>query len=173
MDDRKRLYVLRHAKSSWEEPGLADHDRPLAPRGRRAATALAAYVRAHGIAPALVLCSSAVRARETLAGVDPGGEQLIEPELYSANAQRVLERLRRVPDVTESVMVVGHNPTLQLLVLALANPGATPAERSELESVGYKFPTGALAILDFEGRWSELAFGGADLLAMVRPKELV
>ena len=79
----KQLFVLRHAKSSWDDPGLDDHERPLAPRGRRAAQLISAYLRASKIEPALVLCSSARRARETLESVAPGGVTVIEPELYA------------------------------------------------------------------------------------------
>jgi phosphohistidine phosphatase len=173
MDDRKQLYVLRHAKSSWAEPGLDDHDRPLAARGRAATKAMAAHVREQGIRPELVICSSARRARETLEGVDPGGQRLIEPGVYSASATDLLRRLRRVTDATESVMVVGHNPTLQMLVLRLADPnGDAPDEDSDLGAVRGKFPTGALATLRFDGGWSELAPGRAELTGFVRPRQL-
>jgi len=87
MPTSKRLFVLRHAKSSWDDPGLADHDRPLAPRGRRATQAIAAHLDAAGIAPDLVLCSSARRARETLDGVAVGGEHVIESGLYDASCE--------------------------------------------------------------------------------------
>jgi phosphohistidine phosphatase len=173
MHDRRRLYVLRHAKSSWDEPGLDDHDRPLAPRGRDAAKAMAAHVRAQAIRPELVICSSARRARETLDGVDPAGQRLIEPGVYSASATDLLQRLRRVPAATESVMVIGHNPTLQMLVLCLVDPGsATLGGGSHLEAVRGKFPTGALATLQFDGGWGELAPGRAELAGFVRPRQL-
>src|ERR1700730_9963575 len=97
-----QLFVLRHAKSSWDEPGLDDHERPLAPRGRRATNLIAKYLASAQIEPALVLCSSARRTRETLDAVTPGGVVAIEPDLYSADASAILERLRRVPDETTS-----------------------------------------------------------------------
>jgi phosphohistidine phosphatase len=173
MHDRKQLYVLRHAKSSWNEPELDDHDRPLAPRGRDAAKAMAAHVRAQGIRPELVICSSARRARETLDGVDPTGRRLIEPAVYSASATDLLQRLTRVPDATESVMVIGHNPTLQMLVLCLADPsGDTLGEGSDLAGVRSKFPTGALATLGLDGPWGELSPGRAVLAGFVRPRQL-
>src|SRR5437868_2506052 len=84
MSASKHLFVLRHAKSSWDDPGLDDHERPLAPRGRRAAEAMAAHMSAHGVEPELV-CSSSRRTRETLAGVAVGGEHVIERELYGAS----------------------------------------------------------------------------------------
>jgi phosphohistidine phosphatase len=163
----KHLFVLRHAKSSWDEPGLDDHDRPLAPRGWQAVTALAEHLQASAIKPELVLCSSARRTRETLEGIRVGGEHLIEPELYDATAEDVVARLRRVAAAVESVMVIGHNPTMQTLVLRLAGgPGGA------VERVRAKYPTGGLATLTFDSGWSELAPGSARLAGFVRPKEL-
>lgn len=166
METTRHLFILRHAKSSWDDPGLDDHERPLAPRGQRAVKVLAEHLQASGIRPALVLCSSSRRTRETLEGVAPGGERRIEPELYSASGPELLERLQRVPEDIESVMVIGHNPTMQTIVLRLAGGD------SELEAVRRKFPTGALATLSFEGTWSELGPGRARLDAFVRPKAL-
>ena len=171
MSRSKQLFVLRHAKSSWDEPGLADHDRPLAPRGRRAVQAIAAHLNSAGITPELVLCSSARRTRETLQGVAVGGEHVIEPDLYGATCQEVLERLHRVPDEIGSVMLVGHNPTLQALVLRLAD-GDAAGSVPDLAEVRRKFPTGALATLTFDGAWVELSPRSAHLASYVRPKSL-
>jgi phosphohistidine phosphatase len=158
----RRLYLLRHAKSSWEEPGLSDHDRPLAPRGRRAAKAIGRHLRDHGIEPELVLCSSAVRARQTLERI--GLEGRIEPELYGAGAEELLARLHAVPASVRSVMLIGHNPDLQELALLLAS------DARELEA---KFPTGALATLTFGGHdWGALGPGTAELSGFVRPRDL-
>src|SRR5271166_5745408 len=100
MPATRQLFVMRHAKSSWESVGLDDHERPLAPRGRRAVKALSEHMRSREIMPALVLCSSSRRTRETLEGVNPGGEWVIEPDLYGAGADAVLDRLRCVPEDT-------------------------------------------------------------------------
>jgi phosphohistidine phosphatase len=166
----RSLHLLRHAKSSWDNPALSDDDRPLAPRGRRAAKLIASHLRREEIEPALVLCSSAARARETLAGIEQalgdGPDVLIERELYGASEDELLDRLRAVPDTVESVMLIGHNPSLQDLALTLARSG--PA----LEKVELKYPTAALATLVFEGSWRELGPGGAELQAFVRPKDL-
>jgi phosphohistidine phosphatase len=164
-----QLHVLRHAKSSWDDPALDDHERPLAPRGRRAVTLLARYVEAHELHPAQVLCSTARRARETLDGVAPGGEVFVERELYDASTTTMLERLKRVPSGTPSVMVIGHNPALQTLVLRLAGDNGS---NDDLAMVRRKFPTGALATLSFECDWSELEPGSATLVGLVRPKDL-
>src|SRR5262245_6241843 len=114
----KHLYLLRHAKSSWKDTSLPDHDRPLAGRGRRAAKAIAGHLREQGIEPELVLCSTARRARETLERIEPalGASALcLEDELYAAGAPALLERLRSVPDPVGSVMLIGHNPALEEL----------------------------------------------------------
>jgi phosphohistidine phosphatase len=166
----RTLYLLRHAKSSWEESGLPDHDRPLAARGRRATKLLAAYLRREGISPQLVLCSSARRARETLDGIAPalGGdvEVQVEADLYSATAGDLIERLHAIPDEVESAMLIGHNPTMQSLALSLATRG------EQLETVARKYPTGALGTLTFEGSWQGLGTGDGELVAFVRPKDL-
>jgi phosphohistidine phosphatase len=171
MSATRQLFVMRHAKSSWEDTGLNDHDRPLAPRGRKAVKALSDHVRSAEIEPVLVLCSSSRRTRETLEGVQPGGEWMIEPELYGAGPSTILDRLRRVPEEARSVMVIGHNPALQVLVLRLAGSGDGPAE-GDLAEVQRKFPTGALATLEFDCHWDALGPGCARLASYVKPKQL-
>jgi phosphohistidine phosphatase len=171
MPGSKQLFVLRHAKSSWDDPTLADHDRPLAPRGHRAVEALAQHLRANDIRPALVLCSTARRARETLDGINVGGEHVLEPGLYSADCEQLLDRLRRVPEEIDSVMLVGHNPALQTLVLSLAGGGAGVVD-SRLSQVRRKFPTGALAILTVTRSWRALAPRCGRLETYIRPKSL-
>jgi phosphohistidine phosphatase len=166
MAQRRVLHIARHAKSSWEDHDLPDHDRPLAARGRKAAKRMAKHLRDEGISPSLVLCSSARRTRETLERVEPGGDVRVERELYGASASELLERLRRVPDETQSVMLIGHNPAVQELALELA------ADGDRLADVERKFPTCALATLSVRGRWSELEAGAAELVAFVRPKDL-
>jgi phosphohistidine phosphatase len=166
----KRVYLLRHAKSSWKEPSLADRERPLAPRGRRAAKAIARHLRAQAIDPDLVLCSPARRARETLErieGVFERGAVRVEPALYEATPDALLELLRGTPATAGSVLVIGHNPSLQELALTLARPSA---RRQELAG---KFPTAALATLELAATgWQHIEPGGADLTAFVRPRDL-
>jgi phosphohistidine phosphatase len=169
-DGMQTLYLLRHAKSSWEEPGLPDQDRSLAPRGRRATRLLAEHLRREGISPQLVLCSSARRARETLDGIAPAlgaeVEVQVEADLYSAAAGDLIERLHAISSEVESALLIGHNPTMQSLALSLAARG------EQLETVAQKYPTGALATLTFERSWPELGPGDAELVAFVRPKDL-
>ena len=152
----RHLYVLRHAKSSWEDPGLDDHERPLGARGQLAVRILGEHLERQGIHPAQVLCSTARRTRETLEGMSPSGERVIEPELYGATGPDLLERLRLVPDKTESVMVIGHNPAMQTLVLRLADPSQ---DGSALATVRRKFPTGAMATLAFDCAWTSSTRG--------------
>jgi phosphohistidine phosphatase len=166
----KQLFLLRHAKSSWDDSELADHDRPLAPRGRRAAKLIAEHLGREGVTPALVLCSSARRTRETLDRISPAlGEGIsvrIERELYAASEQSLLERLRAVEAGVESLMLIGHNPGVQQLALSLAGAG------EKLAALRSKYPTAALATLEFSGRWADLRPGGAELTDFVTPKQL-
>jgi phosphohistidine phosphatase len=167
----KALHLLRHAKSSWADDEQPDRERPLAPRGRRAARRLAAHFDERGVHPDVVLCSSAVRARQTLELVAPGlgegVEVLVEEELYGASARQLLARLRCLPEEVDSAMVVGHNPGLQELTLLLARD-------SELrERAAAHFPTAALASLNLRrGGWTDLGRSTADLVAYLAPREL-
>jgi phosphohistidine phosphatase len=166
----KQLFLLRHAKSSWDDADLADHDRPLAPRGERALKLMAEHLGRERVTPALVLCSSAVRTRETLERIAPAlGEGIpveIERGLYGASEQRLLERLRAVDDEVESVMLIGHNPGVAQLARSLAGSGRNVADLSG------KYPTGAVATLEFSGRWGDLQPGRAELTDFVTPKQL-
>jgi phosphohistidine phosphatase len=157
------LYLLRHAKSSWDDPGLADHDRPLAARGLRNVGVLSQHLRAAEILPELVLCSTAQRARETLAAVLPAfdGETEIRVErgLYGASAEELLERLRAVPEAVQSVMVVAHNPGLEELASRLA--GAAAPER---------LPTSALVELSSAGTWATLGDGPCRVVSSTVPR---
>src|SRR3984885_12323509 len=170
MSSAKRLFVLRHAKSSWDNPGLDDHERPLAPRGRRALEVMSSHIETNGIAPEVVLCSTSRRTRETLDGIAVGGEHLIEPGIYSATCEEILMRLRELPAGVSSAMLIGHNPTAQVLVLRLSNQEATGGVDPGRDAVKRKFPTGTLATLSFDCAWSELASGRARLEEYVTPK---
>jgi phosphohistidine phosphatase len=166
-----KLHLLRHAKSSWEGD-VPDEERPLAPRGIRAARRVAEHMATRGISPALVLCSSSRRTQETLELLEPAlereAQRVVEEEIYLADADGLLERLRRVPAATPSVLLIGHNPGMQELVLLLA---AGP--RDEVARVREGLPTAALATLDTgTTAWSRLGPRGARLVELVVPREL-
>jgi phosphohistidine phosphatase len=130
---------------------------------------MADHLRRVGISPELVLCSPSRRRGDARADcAEPGksAEARIEPRIYAASAAALLEELHEVPDEVESVMLIGHNPGIQELALSLARPGP---ESGRVES---KFPTAALATLELDGSWRELAPGSAEFVAFVKPKEL-
>lgn len=165
------LYLLRHAKSSWADPTLPDHERPLAARGRRDAKRIAKHLARLGTEPELVLCSTAERTRETLELLRPalGATPAVrlEARLYAASSDELLERIRGVPEAVASVMLIGHNPGLHQLALVLASAGA------ELERLEAKFPTAALATLTLPNTtWSRLSQADALLTGYVVPKQL-
>jgi phosphohistidine phosphatase len=165
------LYLLRHAKSSWVDQTLPDEDRPLATRGRRDAKRIARHLVRRGVEPELVLCSSALRTRETLELVRPAlgptPTVRVEAALYAASSDVLLERIRAVPEAVDSVMLIGHNPGLQHLAVVLAAHGA------QLAQLKAKFPTAALATLTLPTTtWSQLSPADALLSAYVVPKQL-
>ena len=170
----RTLFLLRHAKSSWADPTLADHDRPLAPRGRRAAKRIARYVASDGaIRPGLVLCSTATRARDTLDALQPSLDDACDvqvvDEVYGADVHQLIDRLRAIEGDVASVMIIGHNPALHALALELTGDGAAAA----LAQLRAKFPTGALATLELAGStWKGLAAGQAYLARLVLPRQL-
>jgi phosphohistidine phosphatase len=169
---RHHIHLLRHAKSSRDDPGLPDHDRPLAPRGRRAAEALSRHADATGVAPDLVLCSSATRAVQTWEGIrsgfPPDTPIEVSRELYDADASSLLRRLNRLPDTVHSALVIGHNPAIEALAIGLTDTGGAGA----IDRMKTKYPTGALATLAFDRAWAELAWESATLEGFVVPREL-
>lgn len=168
----KRLLLLRHAKSAWDDPSQGDFDRPLAPRGRKAAPQMAAALVARGWAPEAALVSPAARTRETwalVAGVLPEAPEPAFPQaLYLASAAVLLDALRRAP-AADSLLLLGHNPGLERLAALLAGPGSDPAALAALRA---KFPTAGLAVLETDDDWAFLVEGGARLVAFLTPREL-
>jgi phosphohistidine phosphatase len=127
------------------------------------------YVRDRGVAPELVICSTSRRTRETVEAVAPPGELVLEPRIYSASSEELLLRVRALDPNLREVMIVGHNPALQMLILKLAG-GRRYSD--DLAAIRTKFPAGALATLAFEGDWSTLAPAEAELVGYVHPKAL-
>jgi phosphohistidine phosphatase len=169
----RRLLLLRHAKSSWDTPGLADLDRPLAPRGRQTAPLMAQLMAKRRWVPDLVLCSQAERVRETWQLMAPLlGEQIASKTLrtiYPGAPSRLLMVLHRAPDEARTLLLIGHNPGLAAFATSLCGGGPKKA----LARMSAKFPTAGLAVIAFDAeRWSEVAGGAGRLEAFVRPKDL-
>lgn len=163
----KRLHLLRHAKSSWEDESLPDRERPLAPRGLRASKRMARHIADAGLGLELVVSSPARRARQTL---DPLLELLepelrIEPRVYGAGVAELLALVRELPKEVDRVLLVGHNPGLHDFAESLAAEGE--------DRLAGKYPTGALASfeLDIES-WADAELRRARLVAFVRPRDL-
>ena len=169
----KILYLLRHAKSSWDNPALEDHDRPLACRGMQAAARMGSYFALADVRPDLVLCSSAARAAQTLEAIDVAigiggflGELKVEDGLYGVGAAGLLARLQDLPRPL-AARRDRTRPGVAGLAIALA--GHVTDQHHRLRD---KFPTCALATLTMTGTWADLGAGQADLASLVRPATL-
>ena len=161
----KTLLVLRHAKSSRNDPALDDHERPLNKRGQRDAPRMGELVREYGLIPDVVISSDAVRARLTAEAVAEAaryaGEILLDPHLYMACPADILSLLAMVRENAETVMIVGHNPGLETLV-------------EQLTGEPQDLPTAALAQIGLPiDRWRDLKRSTrGTLVGLWRPKEL-
>jgi phosphohistidine phosphatase len=170
-DDYRTLVLLRHAKSDYP-PGVADHERPLAPRGEREAALAGDWLRAHAPAVDAVLCSTATRTRETLARTRIEAPVNYLDRLYDATPGAVIEEINSVesrfgPDV-ETVLVIGHEPAMSAVALGLATThgsNTTAAER-----ISTKFPTSAIAVLRTAEPWNQLTLSGAALVSFHVPR---
>lgn len=169
----RTLLLLRHAKSSWESTGVADVDRPLAPRGRQAAPAMARLMAERGWVPDLVLRSQAERVRETWQLMAPLlGPQIpckILRSLYPGAPSRLLAALQKAAADVRTLLLIGHNPGVGSLAVSLCGAGPDKA----LEQMSAKFPTAGLAVIGFEvERWSDVGDRAGRLEAFVRPRDL-
>ena len=169
----KRLYLLRHAKSSWDGSGLDDLERPLAPRGHRAAPLIGAHMARQGYRPELALCSPARRARETWSHVrgmlDCDVSEEIRDDVYLASWVELLVLVHSLEDRYASAIVIGHNPGMEEFAHELAG-GLTLAEKTRTFG---KFPTGGLAVFDLAtDGWHDLAADQCRLIEFVRPADL-
>lgn len=168
-----RLLLLRHAKSAWDDPGLSDFDRPLNARGRRAAPLMGRHMAEHALSPDLVLCSTARRTRETFACLLPflAHDMTVRftRALYDTTDRDYLDVLRREGGQTRTLLLIGHNPALQALAVALVGSG-NPALMAE---IGATYPTAGLTIIDFPERgWADIRPEGGRIVAFFRPREL-
>ena len=165
----KTLYLLRHAKSSWDDPSVPDHDRPLNDRGRRAAAIMAEQISKRGIRPEVVLCSTARRAVETLESLgdmfSESADIHIERGLYLAGLGDLTERVNELSAHVGSAMLVGHNPGMHEFGIALAGEGA------RLDSLLRKMPAGALAVLEFDQEGWDLKPVTGRLQDLVLPRD--
>ena len=169
----RTLLLLRHAKSSWADPQLEDFERPLNSRGLEAASALAAHFVVTNLQPDLVLCSAALRTRATLAGLLPAFAHdfqiSVENRLYLASAPKLLERLHEIEDDAACVLLIGHNPGLERLARLLAGSGSP----EKIEAMHSKFPTGALAVFEFDlSSWRDIGKASGKLADYRVPADL-
>lgn len=171
--EMRKLFLLRHAKSSWDDPAAEDFDRPLNGRGRKDAKRMGRYMAEQGLRPGMALVSGAARTRATWELIEPhleGVPVAIEAELYEAGKARLLTRLRQLDEHMDSVLLIGHNPGIGRLAEVLADHHGDPAL---LAALGEKFPTGALAVIDLDiAHWGELEAGRGRLAAFIRPRDL-
>ena len=170
-DPPRRLILLRHAKSDW--PDVPDQERPLAKRGRRDAPVVGRWLRRHGYLPDTVICSVARRTRQTWDLVAPelGGSPSVtfEPRAYAASALTLLYLVRELPGTCRAALLIGHNPGIEELAAHLAE---APAAAGAARPSGPRFPTAAVAVLEFDGDWPDLAPGHAGLLAFATPADM-
>ncbi len=165
-DSSRTLLLLRHGKSDYP-PGVDDHQRPLAPRGVREAALAGDWLRAHASAVDAVLCSTAVRTRQTLqrTGIEAPVEYV--DRLYDATPGTVIDEINqassRFSSEVRTLLVVGHEPAMSSVALGLAN--ADGSNSAAAEHISTKFPTSAVAVLRTQQPWADLALGGASLVA--------
>jgi phosphohistidine phosphatase len=169
----RRLLLLRHAKSSWAEPGASDHARPLNRRGQEAAPRIGAYLDRHKLAPDSVLCSTAKRARETwdlvAAAMRAAPDATYIERLYNAAPCTLVDVFRHADPAAQSVLVVGHNPGLQEVATDLIAAG----DLDDRERLREKLPTGGLVVIDFAiADWSKLHTRSGRLERFVVPRML-
>ncbi len=161
-DNDRTLVLLRHAKSAYPD-GVADHERPLAPRGEREAGLAGDWLRTHLPAIDAVLCSTATRTRETLVRTGIDAPVRYVERLYDATAGTVIDEINGVSGDASVLLVIGHEPTMTEVALGLANPDTANADADAAERISTKFPTSAIAVLRLNGSWTDLELGSAQL----------
>ena len=166
----KTLTLLRHAKSGWDDPSTRDFDRPLNPRGRRAARTVGAEMKARGLGFDLILASPARRVTETMDEIAAGYGALApeyDDRLYLASATTLLDVVRHAPEGVDRLLLAGHNPGLEELALRLA---LRDALRCEVE---IKYPTGTVAEIGLPvDRWADVREGTGRIVSFIRPRDL-
>ncbi len=160
VNGERTLLLMRHAKSGYP-PGVVDHDRPLAPRGIREARIGGDWLRAHQPAIDAVLCSTATRARQTLANTGIDAPVQYRERLYDTTTGTMIDEINEVPDGVDTLLVVGHEPTMSALALGLA--GAECTNDDAVQRISEKYATSAIAVLKVTGDWKDLQRGQAAL----------
>lgn len=173
----KRLFLLRHAKTVPANPGIEDHDRELLERGRNDAPAIGAYMAGKTYLPDLILSSTARRTVETVELLSeklPRAQHIeYTDRLYLAGQKEMLALIRSVAASVSNLLVVGHNPGIEQLATALSRQPVKRKERDRFDQIEEKFPTSALAVLDFAvARWRDVTPGRGELIDFVRPRDL-
>jgi len=159
------LILLRHGKSGYPG-GVVDHDRPLAPRGRREGALAGAAIRER-VDVDRVVCSTATRTRQTLAATGIDAPVLFTDAIYEASPGEILDVLVDLADEPDVVLVVGHSPGMPATALTLADDLSDPAVVADVQA---RFPTSAFAVLQVHGTWADLAANGATLTELVIPR---
>ena len=154
------LLLMRHAKSRYP-PGVGDHDRPLAPRGIREAGIGGDWLRANQPSIDAVLCSTATRTRQTLARTGIDAPVQFRESIYDTTTGTMIDEINKVADSVDTLLVVGHEPTMSSLALGLA--GAEGTDDDAVQRISEKFPTSAIAVLRVTGDWKDLQLGAAAL----------
>jgi phosphohistidine phosphatase len=166
-EQHRNLVLMRHGKSAYPED-VADHDRPLASRGIREAALAGDWLRANLPAFDSVLCSTATRARKTLAATGIDAPVRYVERLYGAAPGTVIEEINKVPDDVSTLLIVGHEPTTSNVAIILA--GADGTDFDAVQRISEKFPTSAIAVLRLGGSWDQVAPGGAALVGFHVPR---
>lgn len=170
-----QLILLRHAKAERGTPEISDHDRALAPDGKRAAAAMGAAMRSLGLTPDVILVSSSLRTQETLGALEPWEDRPnIETMsgLYMANYHQIRDILRELPETMRSVLVIGHNPGIHELAQWLASDAASNPARPDLARLAEEYPTSALTEFIITTPWHKLGGAGATLQRFVQRSDL-
>jgi phosphohistidine phosphatase len=167
----RELLILRHAKSAWDTDAPSDYERPLSKRGRKAAPRVGRYLNQQGLIPDFVISSPATRARQTVIAVceemDIDSDRITWDErVYGAWTSTLFEVLRQSPEQARRVMIAGHNPGLEMLLLELCD------EQLRIANDGKLMPTAAVAQLEINSSWSDLNRGSGRLLSLTRARSL-
>jgi phosphohistidine phosphatase len=166
MSRQRTLLLMRHAKSDYPD-GVPDHDRPLAPRGIRQAGLAGNWLRANAPTIDAVLCSTATRARQTLANTGIDAPVRYSERLYGATPGTMIEEISETADTVATLMVIGHEPTMSTLALILPDGNTDPVVA---ERISAKFPTSAIAVLGVSCAWNGLEPGRAALTGFEVPR---